>query len=155
MKRTTDHIHMVWHSFECTLAMAAIDQTSPVLVCECNSPRPDWSGHGTTRVKALLSSHIHDQSFPWKRILEDTECTYDTFEDSSKGMSAPSYVTINIFLWIVLKVMLWFSRYHQNSKVFWVKNRLVHVLTNPLHLIHYEIEIWKMQQTCKYNYVNM
>ena len=46
------HIHMVWHSFECTPAMAAIDQASPVLVCECNSPRPDWSGHGTTRVNA-------------------------------------------------------------------------------------------------------
>ena len=51
------HIHMVWHSFECTLAMAAIDQTSPVLVCECNSPRSDWSGHGTTRVNTLIDAN--------------------------------------------------------------------------------------------------
>ena len=48
------HIHMEWHQFECTPAMAVFDQTSPVLVCECNFPRPDWSGHGTTRVNLII-----------------------------------------------------------------------------------------------------
>ena len=55
------HIHMEWRQFECTPAMAAFDQTSPVLVCECNSPRPDWSGHGTTRVKLYLAARSTEQ----------------------------------------------------------------------------------------------
>ena len=33
--------------------MAAIDQTSPVLVSESNITKLDWSGHGTTRVKGM------------------------------------------------------------------------------------------------------